>query len=213
MKGAEFQFERILTIFTAIDMSSNRFEGEIPEIVGKLSSLQVLNFSHNNLIGHIPSSIGNLTQLESLDVSSNKLTGHIPPQLTALGFLEVLNLSENRLVGPIPMGKQFNTFPNDSYIGNPGLCGFPLSKTCGIPNEAPPSHDEKADSESVFEWKAALMGYGSGLVFGISAAYIMLTLGRPFWLVKMVEEATYKLKTYLTTRARARARARGPRNL
>ncbi|OMO83613.1 hypothetical protein CCACVL1_11318 [Corchorus capsularis] len=208
MKGAEFQFERILTIFTTIDMSSNRFEGEIPEIIGKLASLQVLNFSHNNFISHIPSSIVNLTQLESLDVSSNKLTGHIPTQLTGLGFLEVLNLSENRLVGPIPMGKQFNTFPNDSYIGNPGLCGFPLSKTCGSGKpEAPPSHEQKADSDSVFQWKAALIGYGSGLVFGISASYIMLTLGRPFWLVKMVEEATYKLKTYLTTRARARARA------
>ncbi|OMP04291.1 hypothetical protein COLO4_09799 [Corchorus olitorius] len=207
MKGADVNLERILTIFTTIDMSSNRFRGEVPKIVGELTSLQVLNFSHNNLIGHIPSSIGNLTQLESLDFSSNKLTGHIPPQLTALGFLEVLNLSENRLVGPIPMGKQFNTFPNDSYIGNPGLCGSPLSKTCGSGELEAPCFHEKANSESVFEWKAALMGYGSGLVFGISAAYIMLSLGRPFWLVKMVEEATYNLKTYL------RATARGPRNL
>ncbi|XVF78930.1 hypothetical protein PTKIN_Ptkin14bG0177900 [Pterospermum kingtungense] len=89
--------------------------------------------------GHIPGSFGNLTALESLDLSSNKLTREIPMQLTGLNFLEVLNLSENQLVGLIPQGKQFNTFLNDSYEGNLGLRGFPLSKRCGPdePSEPP----------------------------------------------------------------------------
>ncbi|XWS16872.1 hypothetical protein CRYUN_Cryun33cG0018400 [Craigia yunnanensis] len=81
--------------------------------------------------GHIPSSFGNVTALESLDLSSNKLVGEIPMQSTGLKFLEVLNLSQNQLVGPIPHGNQFNTFSNDSYGGNLGLCGFPLPKRSG----------------------------------------------------------------------------------
>ncbi|XP_022716592.1 receptor-like protein 12 [Durio zibethinus] len=117
MKGVDIKFEIILTFFTAIDLSSNLFDGEILEIVGKLSSLQGLNFSHNNLMGYIPSTMGNLTELESLDLSSNMLVGQIPTHLAGLRFLEVLNLSQNQLVGPIPLGNQFNTFLNDSYAG------------------------------------------------------------------------------------------------
>ncbi|XVF03654.1 hypothetical protein REPUB_Repub05bG0011800 [Reevesia pubescens] len=203
MKGVDIIFERVLTIFATIDLSSNQFEGEIPEIVGKLTALKVLNFSHNNLTGCIPSTMANLTELESLDLSSNKLVGQIPTQLAGLRFLEVLNLSQNQLVGPIPLGTQFNTFSNDSYTGNLGLCGFPLSKNCGNKTEAEtPVFHEDADSESEFEWKVALMGYGSGLVLGISTGYIIFTLGKPKWLVKMVERAGYKLNKCLKGRRR-----------
>ncbi|XVF03664.1 hypothetical protein REPUB_Repub05bG0012800 [Reevesia pubescens] len=201
MKGVDIIFERVLTIFATIDLSSNQFEGEIPEIVGKFNALIVLNFSHNNLTGCIPSTMANLTELESLDLSSNKLVGQIPTQLASLRFLEVLNLSQNQLVGPIPLGTQFNTFPNDSYAGNLGLCGFPLSYKCGNRTEAEtPDFLEDADSESEFEWKVALMGYGSGLVLGISTGYIIFTLGKPKWLVKMVERAGYKLNKCLEGR-------------
>ncbi|XP_022717769.1 serine/threonine-protein kinase BRI1-like 1 [Durio zibethinus] len=98
--------------------------------LGELISLQMLNFFHNNFAGPIPPSLGNMVALESLDLSSNKLGGRIPSQLTNLTFLAVLNLSENNLVGPIPHGNQFDTFDNDSYSGNLGLCGLPLSKQC-----------------------------------------------------------------------------------
>ena len=147
----------------------------------------MLNFSHNNIIGHIPSLLGNLAALESLDLSCNKLVGGIPLQLTDLNFLEVLNLSENQLVGLVPQGKQFNTFLNDSYGGNLGLCGFPVSKSCGHSEPpAPVSHNQEADSAFGLDWKFVMVGYGCGSVFGFSAGYIMLTVGKPKWLVRMV---------------------------
>ncbi|XP_017979639.1 PREDICTED: receptor-like protein 12 [Theobroma cacao] len=201
IKGVEIELEKIFIGLTSIDLSSNEFQGEIPKVIGELNSLKELNLSHNNLSGCIPTSMGNLAAIESLDLSSNKLVGKIPSELISLNFLEVLNLSQNQLVGLIPQGNQFNTFGNDSYAGNSGLCGFPLPKSCDN-TEASVFHEE-VDPESGFEWKATLMGYGSGLVLGISAAYIMFTLGRPKWLVRMVEEAGYKLKRYL----------RGQRNL
>ncbi|XP_040933569.1 receptor-like protein 33 [Gossypium hirsutum] len=190
MKGEDIVLERILTIFAAIDMSSNKFEGTIPETVGNLISLQVLNFSHNHLTGHIPSSWENLVALESLDLSCNKLVGEIPSELAGLNFLEVLNLSENQLVGLIPQGKQFNTFLNDSYAGNIGLCGFPVSKSCGR-SEPPPEifEEEEVDSAFGLDWKFVMMGYGCGMVFGFSAGYIMMTIGKPKWLVGMIQRA------------------------
>ncbi|GKV33110.1 hypothetical protein SLEP1_g41654 [Rubroshorea leprosula] len=193
MKGFEVELVRILEIFTTIDFSSNQFHGQIPDELGELNSLLLLNLSHNSLNGQIPSSLGKLAELESLDLSSNKLEGRIPEQLTKLTFLSVLNLSHNELVGHIPEGKQFNTFSNDSYIGNSGLCGFPLTKKCKEPRPPSPQFDEEDDSTAVFEWKFALAGYGCGLVLGLSLGYIAFTTGKPWWLVKKVEKYQQKL--------------------
>ncbi|TYH74410.1 hypothetical protein ES332_D05G396600v1 [Gossypium tomentosum] len=188
MKGSDFNLERILTIFTIIDFSSNKFKGPIPKAIGELNSLIVLNFSHNSLTGNIPPSLGKLAALESLDLSSNKLQGRIPMQLTNLTFLGALNLSHNNLEGPIPLANHFDTFSNDSFAGNSGLCGFPLSKTCGNDQEpkSPPS-TVGDESEIALIWKIAAMGYGSGVVLGLSVGYIVFTTGRPRWLVKMMK--------------------------
>ncbi|XP_028107074.1 receptor-like protein 33 [Camellia sinensis] len=94
MKGNEIEYSRILTVFSIIDFSRNKFQGEILKSIGRLNSLRGLNLSHNNLKGHIPTSLGNLKNLELLDLSSNKFVGEIPQQLKSLMFLEVLNLSK-----------------------------------------------------------------------------------------------------------------------
>ena len=185
-KGHERMLERILTIFTTIDLSCNKFHGQIPKVLGKLQFLRELNLSHNSLTGYIPSSLGNLLLLESLDLSSNMLNGSIPMQLTSLTFLAVLNLSQNKLIGPIPQGLQFNTFQNNSYIGNKGLCGFPLSKKCRIVE--PPSSEEDNDLKftSGFGWKAVMMGYGCGFVYGRAMGYLVSKSRKPQWLVSLV---------------------------
>ncbi|GKV49182.1 hypothetical protein SLEP1_g55945 [Rubroshorea leprosula] len=195
VKGFKRKLVRILEIFTTIDFSSNQFHGPIPEELGELNLLRGLNLSHNSLTRQIPSSLGKLAELESLDLSSNKLEGGIPEQLTNLTFLSVLHLSHNKLVGHIPEGKQFSTFSNDSYIGNSGLCGFPLTKNCHEEEEpgAPPKFDEEDESATLFEWKFALAGYGCGLVLGLSLGYIAFTTGKPWWVVKKVEKYQQKL--------------------
>ncbi|KAK9016606.1 hypothetical protein V6N11_079101 [Hibiscus sabdariffa] len=185
-KGSETEFEALLTIWTSIDFSNNGFCGEIPKTLGGLHSLIVLNLSHNSLTGPIPSSLGDLSQLKSLDLSSNKLHGRIPSELKNLGFLAVLNLSGNNLEGPIPESKQFDTFTNDSYIGNLGLCGLPLSKRCDNDEETPAKLDRYDDDE--INWKfSILMGYGCGLILGVSIGYIVYTTEKPWWFIRMYE--------------------------
>ncbi|PHU01796.1 hypothetical protein BC332_31583 [Capsicum chinense] len=116
--------------------------------------------------------------------------------------LVVLNLSYNHLEGCIPQGNQFHTLENYSYECNDGLRGFPLSKGCG--NDSHDSVSEKSyagsalDEESNSEflndfWKAALMGYGTGLCIGLSIIYFLISTGNMKWLERIVEELGHKI--------------------
>ncbi|XP_049347914.1 receptor-like protein Cf-9 [Solanum verrucosum] len=200
-KGLELELPRVLTTDMIIDLSRNRFEGHIPSIIGDLIGLRTLNLSHNHLEGIIPSSLHQLSVLESLDLSSNKISGEIPQQLASLTSLEVLNLSHNYLVGCIPKGKQFDTFENSSYQGNDGLRGLPLSKDCGGDEGVPQATtqvglDEGEEGDSaIISWQAVLMGYGCGLVVGLSIIYIMLSTQYPAWFSRMDVELEHKILT------------------
>ncbi|KAH0707854.1 hypothetical protein KY289_012930 [Solanum tuberosum] len=193
IKGNDIELERITTIMTAIDLSSNHFEGVIPKALKELSSLWLLNLSHNNLRGDIPMELGGLNMLEALDLSWNQLTGKIPQQLTRLTFLAFLNLSQNHLAGRIPQGSQFNTFENDSYGGNLDLCGPPLSKQCGTgdPLHIPQPLEEEEEDEtyffSGFTWESVVIGYSFGLVVGTVMWSLMFKAGKPKWFVEFFE--------------------------
>jgi hypothetical protein len=110
----------------------------------------------------------------------------IPVELTNLDFLAFLDLSNNHLVGEIPQGKHFNTFSNDSFEGNSGLCGFPLSKICGHGQHSPPSPNNfGSDEKFEFGWKPVAIGYGCGFVLGIGLGYLVFLIGKPRWLVML----------------------------
>ncbi|KAM2028765.1 hypothetical protein TB2_040066 [Malus domestica] len=188
-KSVERHYPKIHEAFAVIDISSNKFEGRIPEFIGNLEGLISFNISGNLLTGPIPSSFGNLRWLESLDLSQNKLSGQIPQSLTQLTFLAIFIVSNNNLTGPIPHGTQLISFGSSSYEGNPGLCGDPLPKKCGDP-KAPhlsPSKTEENDSGSFeFDWKFVLAGLGSGLVVGVVLSDVVITKKHE-WFVEIVK--------------------------
>ncbi|XP_027337735.1 leucine-rich repeat receptor-like protein kinase PXC2 [Abrus precatorius] len=85
-----------------LDLSSNALSGELPSIIGGLSSLQVLNLATNNISGSIPVSIGELKSLYILDLSDNKLNGSIPSEIEGAVSLSEMRLQKNFLGGRIP---------------------------------------------------------------------------------------------------------------
>ncbi|KAL1118480.1 hypothetical protein V6Z11_D01G037700, partial [Gossypium hirsutum] len=175
--------------------------------VMRLKSLEERNFSHNNLVRCIPPSIGISTNLEWLDLSSNQLACRIPQKLLDQTFLEVLNLSCYKLEGPIPEGKQFNTFSKESYLGNLGLSGFPLSKLCYQSETPQPPQQNVSGSIIEFGWQVVLLGYGCGVIFGLIMGYIVFSIGKPQWLVMLAEQIQpRKLKR---SKLGARRRLRG----
>ncbi|GMJ03248.1 receptor like protein 7 [Hibiscus trionum] len=189
-KGLTMEFVKILTLFTSIDLSCNKFEGPIPDVIGDFKALYVLNLSHNALTGKIPPSLGNLNQLESLDLSSNNLNGSIPQQLVNLTFLAVLDFSYNQLAGSIPGGKQFATFSNDSYEGNVGLCGIPLTKKCNDANhglDSRPDAAEKTQNDE-FDWQFIFIGVGVGVGAAVFVAPLMFWKTESEWIDDNVDK-------------------------
>ncbi|WMV31915.1 hypothetical protein MTR67_025300 [Solanum verrucosum] len=218
-KGLKLEVVKILSLYTVIDLSNNKFEGRIPSVLGDLIALRVLNMSHNGLKGHIPLSLGNLSVVESLDLSFNQLSGEIPQQLASLTSIEFLNLSHNYLQGCIPQGPQFRTFENSSFDGNDGLRGFPVSKGCGNDPVSETNYtvsaleDQERNSEFFNDfWKAALMGYGSGLCIGLSIIYFLISTGNLRWLARIIEELEHKIIIRRRKKQRGQGNYRGRNN-
>ncbi|KAL6539134.1 hypothetical protein OROGR_011783 [Orobanche gracilis] len=75
----------------------------VPSFLGRLgSSLQTLVLRENGHIGPIPQDLGNLTHLTVLDLHKNNLNSSIPVSLERITGLRYLDLSCNRLSGSVP---------------------------------------------------------------------------------------------------------------
>lgn len=86
----------------SIVLSSNKMNGLLPDSVGLLTGLKVLNLSNNNLAGNLPVSMGTLAALEELNLSSNQFNGPVHSQLGNLSNLRKLQLSLNNFSGNLP---------------------------------------------------------------------------------------------------------------
>ncbi|XP_021289817.1 receptor-like protein 12 [Herrania umbratica] len=204
-KGLNMKLEKIPTAFNSIDFSCNKFEGPIPDEMGEFKALYVLNLSHNALTGAIPPSLGKLHQLESLDLSRNNLSGSIPQQLVDLNFLAVLDVSHNQLEGSIPAAKQFATFGNESYEGNKGLCGYPLTKSC---KDASNGQDSQSDSDSGCQIDWDIISAEVGFFFGLGIVIAPLIFWKRWriWYYKHIDRALLRLFPRLVLKNRNHGR-------
>ncbi|KAL1569386.1 leucine-rich repeat receptor-like tyrosine-protein kinase PXC3 [Salvia divinorum] len=153
-----------------LQLGSNYLIGTIPPEIGHIKNLQIaLNLSSNRLHGQLPEELGRLDKLVSLDVSSNQLSGSIPSALKGMMSLIEVNFSNNHFSGPIPLFQPFQKSFNSSFLGNKGLCGEPLSVSCGGLNDS--THDTYHHKVS---YKIILAVIGSGLAVFLSVTVIVL---------------------------------------
>lgn len=87
---------------SSLTVSNKMTSGYLPEELGLLDSLKILNANTSKITGKIPKSIGDLSVLETLNLQNSKFTGQIPKEIGQLKKLKVLYMSSNYLSGEIP---------------------------------------------------------------------------------------------------------------
>ena len=103
-----------LTQLEVLDLGSNELTSVLPEALSNLAHLQQLDLSNNNLTGTLLPELGNLYSLHHLDLSVNDFTGPIPSALGNLTNLQALGLFLNELTGEIP--PELGNLANLTYL-------------------------------------------------------------------------------------------------
>ena len=91
-----------LTSLTVLDLSHNLLFSSVPSSFGLLSNLLGLSLQYNSLSYALPDSLGGMSQLTQLGVQYNSFSGAIPASISQLALLTVLTLRRNRLSSNIP---------------------------------------------------------------------------------------------------------------
>ena len=81
----------------------NSLSSSIPDGIGALTSLKLLDLESNDLTGEFfTESILNLTELGALRASFNNLNGTIPETIDSLSQLQQLWIADNQFNGALP---------------------------------------------------------------------------------------------------------------
>ncbi|VFQ94266.1 unnamed protein product [Cuscuta campestris] len=86
----------------SISVLVNRLSGEIPQILGNITTLTYLNLEGNQFSGTVPFVLGKLINLQTLILSSNLLVGKLPKTFSRLTNLTDFRINDNNMSGPIP---------------------------------------------------------------------------------------------------------------
>lgn len=98
-----------------LDLNRNFLSGSMPLTFGNLTSLLKLDLSRNNLEGKLPMEIGNLRNLTLLDLSGNKFSGGLPNSLQEMVSLNEMALSNNPIGGDLN-GIQWENLENLEFL-------------------------------------------------------------------------------------------------
>lgn len=154
--------DKSTNLVTELVLSEVSLEGTIPEEIGLLSSLEVLNFQSNFLSGYLPQSFGRLSNLRLLALGHNNFIGTLPKRMGSLLDLETLYINFNNMHGEdvLPAsvcdlyrhGRLFNLWADCNRISDPVVCDCCIMccdsmSTCeaNVPYDAEGSSDDDSD--------------------------------------------------------------------
>ncbi|KAL0750098.1 hypothetical protein Bca101_032101 [Brassica carinata] len=175
---------RSLTNCTSLEylnVEGNRIPDTFPFWLEELPKLKIIVLRSNMFHGPIyspqhPLSFPELRMFDISHLSRNQLSGNIPKELATLSFLAYINVSHNKITGQIPQSTQFGGQPKSSFEGNLNLCGRLLLESCfqdKVPSTPEAQEPEPSKQEQVFNWKAAAMGYGPGVLFDFAIGQVL----------------------------------------
>ncbi|KAL6146235.1 hypothetical protein ACLB2K_056918 [Fragaria x ananassa] len=81
-------------------LAKTNFSGSLPESIGNLKMLSIMDLSYCNFTGPIPKSMESLTELVYVDMSKNKFDGSVPVLSMAKNLTDI-DLSYNELTGQV----------------------------------------------------------------------------------------------------------------
>ncbi|CAN6935058.1 unnamed protein product [Brassica oleracea] len=177
-----------------VNVGSNRIADSFPFWMKDLPNLQVIVLQSNMFHGPIysPQHPLSFPQLRIMDISGNKFTGSLPHDYFINWSKLLISIPQEKreYVGYDSMYDYYPSMylrskginmelekilPKSSFEGNINLCGLPLEQSCfsdKVPStpEAPEPWPQK--QEQVLNWKAAAMGYGPGVLFGLAIGQV-----------------------------------------
>ncbi|KAG9129222.1 hypothetical protein Leryth_006489 [Lithospermum erythrorhizon] len=152
--------------FYCRDLQGNKLSGHLPDYLGSMQKLQILNLADNNFNGSIPASWGQLSSLKHMVIRGNHLTGSIPDSLAHIPGLVHVDLSSNDLSGNIPV--QLFSVPTFNFSGTHLTCGSGFQQPCASSSPNPAS---RSSSKVRISITGAVCGAFIFLFFGAFLAY------------------------------------------
>jgi hypothetical protein len=85
-----------------LDLVHNQLNGRIPECIGSLDLLSLLDIGEDKFSGELPIGICDLVKLDTLGIHTTLIEGSIPACIGSLTKLKVLALTNNIMSGRVP---------------------------------------------------------------------------------------------------------------
>ena len=104
-----------------LSLANNNLTGKIPEELGELDDLTILDLGRNSLAGTLPGHLGALQQLRDLLLDGNAIEGLLPRDLGSMAGLRYLHVGDNKLRGVVP-GSFANLELDTLYTAGSGVC-------------------------------------------------------------------------------------------
>ncbi|KAH0885629.1 hypothetical protein HID58_061725, partial [Brassica napus] len=165
-----------------LNVEGNRIADTYPFWLKELPKLQVIVLRSNMFHGPIysPHHPLSFSQLRIVDISCNKFTGRLPQDYFVNWSKLLLGIHQEEresmyMGNNYHYGTQIGGQPRSSFEGNLNLCGLPLKSCFGdkIPSTPEAEEPRPQKQEQVLNWKAAAMGYGPGILFGLAIGQIL----------------------------------------